>query len=107
MNQDYFKKLAKNSVRCLMCLDEIESKHRHDFVTCSCGNVSVDGGLAYVRRSAIDFSMVEDTSVHRKFTVNELEYEIHMSRNRPYYSKDYNRKVEKMAKQLLKEWYGV
>lgn len=107
INEDYFKKLQKNSVRCLVCFDEIEPKHRHDFVTCSCGNVSVDGGLAYTRRTAKDFTMIEDTSVYRNFTVNELDYEIKMSRDRPYYSADYNRKVEEVAKQLLKKWYGV
>ncbi len=36
-------------VRCKKCSDLLESKHRHDFVTCSCGCVSLDGGLAYRR----------------------------------------------------------
>jgi hypothetical protein len=26
------------------------SKHRHDFVTCSCGTISVDGGQEYLKR---------------------------------------------------------
>lgn len=42
--------LVRNAVRCLKCRDVIESKHRHDFVPCSCGNISVDGGLEYLRR---------------------------------------------------------
>lgn len=42
--------IIKNAVKCLRCDDEIESKHRHDFVSCSCGNVFVDGGLSYLRR---------------------------------------------------------
>jgi hypothetical protein len=42
--------ILRNSVRCLRCSDEIESAHRHDFVTCSCGNVFVDGGKDYLRR---------------------------------------------------------
>ena len=33
-----------------ICGDEIESKHRHDFVTCKCGACSVDGGHDYLRR---------------------------------------------------------
>jgi hypothetical protein len=28
----------------------IISKHRHDFVTCTCGAISVDGGQDYLRR---------------------------------------------------------
>lgn len=40
----------RNAVRCKKCGDVIESKHRHDYVACSCGNVAVDGGDAYRRR---------------------------------------------------------
>ena len=40
-----------NAARCLLCGDLIRSKNRHDFNTCSCGNISVDGGSWYVRRS--------------------------------------------------------
>lgn len=42
-------KIIRNSVKCLLCQEEIESKSRHDFVGCSCGNVSVDGGRDYQR----------------------------------------------------------
>lgn len=41
--------LVANRVQCLVCNDIIESRHRHDFVTCSCGAVSVDGGKDYQR----------------------------------------------------------
>lgn len=44
------KQILKNAVRCNLCGDVIESTHRHDFKTCSCGRVSVDGGLDYIRR---------------------------------------------------------
>ena len=43
--------ILRNRVKCLMCGDTIESRHRHDFVPCSCGNVAVDGGLDYIKRS--------------------------------------------------------
>ena len=45
------RKILKNAVRCNCCGNIIESTHRHDFKTCSCGRVSVDGGLDYIRRS--------------------------------------------------------
>lgn len=45
------RKLIHNVAVCLKCNDEIESKHTHDYVTCSCGNISVDGGLEYARRA--------------------------------------------------------
>lgn len=45
------KKLIKNAIKCNHCGDVIESKYTHDFVTCSCKTVSVDGGLSYCKRS--------------------------------------------------------
>jgi hypothetical protein len=42
-------RLVRNAIRCLSCETVIESKSRHDFVTCPCGRVSVDGGLEYNR----------------------------------------------------------
>lgn len=39
-----------NQAKCLVCGDVITSNHRHDFVTCSCGEVSVDGGSWYAKR---------------------------------------------------------
>lgn len=39
-----------NKARCKKCGDVIESKHRHDFVTCKCGAISLDGGKDYQRR---------------------------------------------------------
>ncbi len=43
-------KIKRNRVHCKICSQTIESKHRHDFVTCFCGAVSVDGGLDYLKR---------------------------------------------------------
>jgi hypothetical protein len=36
-------------VQCRKCGSEIESKHRHDFVSCSCGAIAIDGGSDYTR----------------------------------------------------------
>ena len=44
-------KILKNRAMCLLCGDIIESKHVHDFVTCACGQLSVDGGHDYFRRA--------------------------------------------------------
>lgn len=38
-------KLVQNKYLCKMCDSTIESKSRHDFVTCKCGNLSIDGGI--------------------------------------------------------------
>ena len=42
--------IKSNKAKCLTCGDVIESKHLHDFVSCSCGKLAVDGGLAYIKR---------------------------------------------------------
>jgi hypothetical protein len=42
--------ILANSAKCLLCGEDIYSKSRHDFVTCKCGNVSVDGGMVYRKR---------------------------------------------------------
>lgn len=43
----------QNAAKCLHCGDIIVSRYRHDFVTCSCGDVSVDGGAEYTKRSFV------------------------------------------------------
>ena len=39
-----------NKIRCRNCGDIIESRDTHDFKTCSCGRVAVDGGKEYLKR---------------------------------------------------------
>ena len=53
--------IVENAAVCLSCGDKIVSKHRHDFVTCTCGAVSVDGGQSYLRRVG-DFGNAMDLS---------------------------------------------
>ncbi len=43
-----------NRAKCSRCGDIIESKYRHDFVTCSCGAIFVDGGFDYLRRGYLE-----------------------------------------------------
>ena len=47
------QKIIKNAIQCNLCGDIIESTYRHNFVTCTCGCCSVDGGLDYLRRGFI------------------------------------------------------
>ena len=54
--------ILRNRARCEGCDTEIESKHRHDFATCRCGNIFVDGGLTYLRSGAVDISKFTDLS---------------------------------------------
>lgn len=49
-----------NSAQCLKCGEILRSKNRHDYVTCKCGNLSVDGGSWYCKRSYEDQSTVKE-----------------------------------------------
>ena len=42
-------KMRGIKIKCKHCGDIIQSKHRHDFVTCSCGAIAIDGGTDYAR----------------------------------------------------------
>ena len=57
-------RIIRNAIRCNHCGDIIESTSVHDFRTCSCGCVSVDGGHEYLRRcfrySPVDFTDVSE-----------------------------------------------
>ena len=56
------KKIVSNKARCRLCGDVIESKNRHDWQTCSCGAIFVDGGREYLRRGAKNFEDLEELS---------------------------------------------
>lgn len=42
--------IYRNSAKCLKCNEELISRSRHDYVTCKCGSLSVDGGRDYLKR---------------------------------------------------------
>lgn len=44
------RQIVRNAIRCNHCNDEIESTHTHDFKSCYCGAVAVDGGKSYLKR---------------------------------------------------------
>jgi len=60
------RKIRCNVAKCLRCGDVICSLHVHDFNTCRCGNLSVDGGREYLKRLAGDPKMIEELSVFEK-----------------------------------------
>jgi hypothetical protein len=57
--------------KCKLCEDVIESRHRHDFVECKCGEIFLDGGDDYLRAGAkkvenfVLLKGVEDKKVFR------------------------------------------
>ena len=45
------RKILANMAQCLVCKDVLFSYSTHDCRTCSCGNLTVDGGTSYLKRS--------------------------------------------------------
>lgn len=61
-------RITRSRARCNRCDDVIESKHRHDFVGCSCGAIFLDGGTAYVRygyRAEGDITLMTEYEAQR------------------------------------------
>ena len=58
------RQILRNRVKCLLCLDVVESTHRHHFARCACGKVFTDGGREYIRRGG-DFTAMQDMTVYK------------------------------------------
>ena len=54
--------IVTNKAQCKLCGDIIESLNRHDYKRCGCGEIAVDGGKSYLRRSARDLSNIIELS---------------------------------------------
>lgn len=44
------ERIIKNAAQCRLCKEILVSESVHDFKTCKCGEISVDGGTDYIRR---------------------------------------------------------
>ena len=91
-DKDTISVLTKNSVKCLLCDTVLESKHRHNFVSCGCSNQTfTDGGNEYLRFGGKDLDLIENLCEYRILT-----------------QKEYNKEQEEFkAKQLAKNEQGV
>lgn len=57
--------LLVNRAQCPDCGDIVVSKHRHDYVSCKCGQMARDGGTDYIRGAGRQISMnLFDTDDH-------------------------------------------
>lgn len=67
--------ITKSAALCLKCDDIIESRHRHDFVRCSCESIFLDGGREYIRYGGnlSDIKLLTET---RSKTVDEVKSDI-------------------------------
>ena len=58
--------IVSNQAECLLCGDTPFSAHRHDYKSCKCGALSVDGGDSYIRRVADSFDEVREMTLQYK-----------------------------------------
>lgn len=64
----------RNRAKCRLCGDIIESYHKHDFVACSCKEISVDGGCDSPighAKNFINYLSIDDSGA--EFPVEPLE----------------------------------
>lgn len=54
--------MITNKAQCRQCNDVIESTHRHDFKSCKCGAISVDGGKEYLKRCFKNYNDIIELS---------------------------------------------
>ncbi|WP_443094387.1 DUF7695 domain-containing protein [Pontibacterium sinense] len=57
--------IKRNRAKCRKCGEIIESKHEHEFVTCHCGSISVDGGQTHLSRTGQVKNVIELSEVVR------------------------------------------
>lgn len=96
------RKIVRNVAQCKLCGQTIESTHRHHFVTCRCGNLSVDGGHDYLRRGFEDRLAWIELSEYEEEEIKTGIYRIGM---KPGY--DVMVKADSLEDALLKVGIGV
>lgn len=101
------KRILQNKAQCLICGQVIESTHVHDYVTCSCGNLSVDGGNYYLKRSIKKMNEWKDTSVFYEETLEEKSLRI-INYNKPIpQAKKLVEEAFELAESILNYEHGV
>ena len=103
------KKLVENKAQCKLCGDILVSESTHDKKTCSCGNLTVDGGLDYIKRnwkqddSFIEMSVEEDL----KKVLMEVSKEQFLETGLPFMQEYQKKVVEKNGATLFGEFFGL
>lgn len=91
-------RILRNSATCNYCKDELESKHRYDFVKCRCGKLAIDGGKNYSRTLFETVDGYTDTSIMDDGT-HELRRQYLTWGNN--YDKDMNRLPETVYNPIM------
>jgi hypothetical protein len=97
---------------CLVCSDTIISQHRHDYKSCSCGNVQVDGGSDYAKYGYLVARWIAIPDKDGKFVLmvgggepviaKQDEYAVQLVRENLSRRRKYFNKIDQLKKKLLK-----
>ena len=66
-------KIIQNAVVCTKCGDTLISSHRHDYISCSCGNITIDGGVDYFKEIINDTTSYINLRLTDKSTTDEID----------------------------------
>lgn len=83
-------KTIVSALRCPKCGDVLFSRARHDYRSCTCGSLSVDGGFDYQK---ISFNPEHISGVN---SLLQIEVEIPLSKEELY--KDWNYSIDKWGR---------
>jgi hypothetical protein len=64
--------IIQNAAYCKKCNQIVISNSHHDFKTCTCSNVSVDGGTCYLRRSINEIDLYEELTLTSESTLDQI-----------------------------------
>ena len=70
-------RIILNRAKCNKCDDIITSYHRHDYVSCKCGAVAVDGGTEYLKRTG-EISDVTEMSIYSSAPYETIRENYHL-----------------------------
>ena len=78
--------ITVSTIQCPKCKDTIYSRTRHDFRSCSCKSIFIDGGLDYTRTGAlkedIDINNLEIEEIKVDATAGDLYYDWNMKEDK-------------------------
>ena len=68
------QRLVFNAAQCVKCGEVIVSTHRHDYRSCKCGALAVDGGRDYAKRTGDIYNCI-DMCEYEEYEREEYHWE--------------------------------
>jgi hypothetical protein len=83
------------ALECPSCSDVIFSRSNHDYRSCSCNGISIDGGLGDYFNSAWDHNLID---------INEVKfYTLESKLTKKDFHNDYNFRIDKYGKHFKRD----